>query len=52
MGSQNEGSGEKAVLMEGLRRLETENSALVLENENQRDMYDQCLDEVRSANAF
>ncbi|XP_041452455.1 microtubule-associated protein futsch-like [Lytechinus variegatus] len=37
---------EKSALLERLRQLESENSALVLENENQRDTYDQCLDEV------
>ncbi|XP_033628822.1 uncharacterized protein LOC117291297 isoform X1 [Asterias rubens] len=37
---------EKTMLLERLRLLEAENSALVLENENQRDQYERCLDEV------
>ncbi|XP_078700792.1 uncharacterized protein LOC144927318 isoform X3 [Branchiostoma floridae x Branchiostoma belcheri] len=38
---------EKTVLlMQRLKSLEAENSALVLENENQREQYERCLDEV------
>ncbi|XP_022111628.1 uncharacterized protein LOC110990838 isoform X2 [Acanthaster planci] len=37
---------EKTMLLERLRILEAENSALVLENENQREQYEKCLDEV------
>uniref|UniRef100_A0A672HZM0 NCK-associated protein 5-like n=1 Tax=Salarias fasciatus TaxID=181472 RepID=A0A672HZM0_SALFA len=33
-------------LMDRLRELEAENSALVLANENQREAYERCLDEV------
>ncbi|XP_035661733.1 nck-associated protein 5-like [Branchiostoma floridae] len=37
---------EKTVLlMQRLKSLEAENSALVLENENQREQYERCLDE-------
>ncbi|XP_038072065.1 uncharacterized protein LOC119740734 [Patiria miniata] len=37
---------EKTMLLERIRLLEAENSALVLENENQREQYERCLDEV------
>ncbi|XP_071492241.1 uncharacterized protein [Diadema antillarum] len=46
MGCKEDKMKEKAMLLERLKQLETENSALVLENENQRDTYEQCLDEV------
>ncbi|NWW17161.1 NCKP5 protein, partial [Falcunculus frontatus] len=35
------------LLLERLKALEAENSALALENENQREQYEKCLDEVR-----
>ena len=34
------------VLMQRLKQLEAENSALVLESEQQRGQYDKCLDEI------
>ncbi|NXO79650.1 NCKP5 protein, partial [Sitta europaea] len=34
------------LLLERLKALEAENSALALENENQREQYEKCLDEV------
>nr|XP_006003089.1 PREDICTED: nck-associated protein 5 isoform X1 [Latimeria chalumnae] len=34
------------LLLERLRALEAENSALAMENENQREQYERCLDEV------
>ncbi|NXP12526.1 NCKP5 protein, partial [Thinocorus orbignyianus] len=34
------------LLLERLKALEAENSALALENENQREQYERCLDEV------
>uniref|UniRef100_A0A8C8SP91 NCK associated protein 5 n=1 Tax=Pelusios castaneus TaxID=367368 RepID=A0A8C8SP91_9SAUR len=34
------------LLLERLKTLEAENSALALENENQREQYERCLDEV------
>uniref|UniRef100_W5M4U7 NCK associated protein 5 n=1 Tax=Lepisosteus oculatus TaxID=7918 RepID=W5M4U7_LEPOC len=50
--SQSEGSSAEEErdktkqLLERLRALEAENSALALENENQREQYERCLDEV------
>jgi len=32
--------------------LQAENSALALENENQREQYERCLDEVRGTERF
>ncbi|XP_036400664.1 nck-associated protein 5-like [Megalops cyprinoides] len=37
---------ETKVLLERLRALEAENSALAMENVNQREQYERCLDEV------
>ena len=34
------------MLLERLKRLEEEKSQLVLENENQREQYEKCLDEI------
>ena len=34
------------MLLERLKMLEAEKTALVLENENQRQQYDKCLDEI------
>ena len=34
------------VLLERLKKLEAENSSLVLENETQRQQYEKCLDEI------
>ena len=34
------------MLLERLKRLEEEKSQLVLENENQRQQYEKCLDEI------
>ncbi|KAJ8252769.1 hypothetical protein GJAV_G00205350 [Gymnothorax javanicus] len=47
-GSTAEGDGDKdtRLLMERLRALEAENSALAMENESQREQYERCLDEV------
>ncbi|XP_070570477.1 uncharacterized protein [Ptychodera flava] len=44
--NQEETRKEKSLLVERLRALEAENSALVLENESQREQYERCLDEV------
>ncbi|NWT78215.1 NCKP5 protein, partial [Lanius ludovicianus] len=45
--SSNEEEKEKTkLLLERLKVLEAENSALALENENQREQYERCLDEV------
>ncbi|XP_066544704.1 nck-associated protein 5 isoform X2 [Amia ocellicauda] len=50
--SPSEGSGTEEErdktksLLDRLRALEAENSALALENENQREQYERCLDEV------
>uniref|UniRef100_A0A8C5KTY7 NCK-associated protein 5 n=1 Tax=Jaculus jaculus TaxID=51337 RepID=A0A8C5KTY7_JACJA len=40
------GKGKTKLLLERLKALEAENSALALENENQREQYEKCLDEV------
>ncbi|XP_009998700.1 PREDICTED: nck-associated protein 5 [Chaetura pelagica] len=46
-GSSTEEEKEKTkLLLERLKTLEAENSALALENENQREQYERCLDEV------
>uniref|UniRef100_A0A4X1ST14 Nck-associated protein 5 C-terminal domain-containing protein n=1 Tax=Sus scrofa TaxID=9823 RepID=A0A4X1ST14_PIG len=45
-GSSADEGREKKVLLERLKALEAENSALALENENQREQYERCLDEV------
>ncbi|XP_047628034.1 nck-associated protein 5 isoform X4 [Phacochoerus africanus] len=44
--SADEGREKTKVLLERLKALEAENSALALENENQREQYERCLDEV------
>uniref|UniRef100_A0A8C4S8F4 Nck-associated protein 5 C-terminal domain-containing protein n=1 Tax=Erpetoichthys calabaricus TaxID=27687 RepID=A0A8C4S8F4_ERPCA len=50
--AQNEGNGTEKegnttkLLLERLRALEAENSALAMENETQREQYERCLDEV------
>nr|KAF6496638.1 NCK associated protein 5 [Rousettus aegyptiacus] len=44
--SADEGKGKTKLLLERLKALEAENSALALENENQREQYERCLDEV------
>ncbi|XP_030065825.1 nck-associated protein 5 [Microcaecilia unicolor] len=45
--SSTEGEKDKTkLLLERLKVLEAENSALALENENQREQYERCLDEV------
>ncbi|CDQ86652.1 unnamed protein product, partial [Oncorhynchus mykiss] len=41
-----EDSHEAKPLLERLRALEVENSALTMENDNQRKQYERCLDEV------
>ncbi|XP_077009716.1 nck-associated protein 5 isoform X3 [Tamandua tetradactyla] len=41
-----EGKEKTRLLLERLKALEAENSALALENENQREQYERCLDEV------
>uniref|UniRef100_A0A8C6QH53 Nck-associated protein 5 C-terminal domain-containing protein n=1 Tax=Nannospalax galili TaxID=1026970 RepID=A0A8C6QH53_NANGA len=41
-----EGKDKTKLLLERLKALEAENSALALENENQREQYERCLDEV------
>ncbi|KAM8857033.1 nck-associated protein 5-like isoform 1-T1 [Synchiropus picturatus] len=41
-----ESSKDSNLLLERLRALEAENSALSLENDNQRKQYERCLDEV------
>ncbi|XP_029419103.1 nck-associated protein 5 isoform X2 [Nannospalax galili] len=40
-----EGKDKTKLLLERLKALEAENSALALENENQREQYERCLDE-------
>ncbi|XP_058520392.1 nck-associated protein 5 isoform X2 [Ochotona princeps] len=44
--STDEGKDKTKLLLERLKALEAENSALALENENQREQYERCLDEV------
>ncbi|XP_064340774.1 nck-associated protein 5 isoform X2 [Camelus dromedarius] len=44
--SADEGKEKTKLLLERLKALEAENSALALENENQREQYERCLDEV------
>ncbi|XP_064238896.1 nck-associated protein 5 isoform X2 [Aotus nancymaae] len=44
--SADEGKEKTRLLLERLKALEAENSALALENENQREQYELCLDEV------
>ncbi|KAM6178315.1 nck-associated protein 5 [Rhynchocyon petersi] len=44
--SADEGKEKTKLLLERLKTLEAENSALALENENQREQYERCLDEV------
>lgn len=44
--SVDEGGGETGLLLQRLKALEAENSALALENANQREQYERCLDEV------
>lgn len=44
--SADEGREKTKLLLERLKALEAENSALALENENQREQYERCLDEV------
>ncbi|XP_037706334.1 nck-associated protein 5 isoform X5 [Choloepus didactylus] len=41
-----DGKEKTRLLLERLKALEAENSALALENENQREQYERCLDEV------
>ena len=41
-----DGRDKSKLLMERLRMLEKENSSLVLENEQQRQQYEKCLDEI------
>ncbi|XP_078538142.1 nck-associated protein 5 isoform X1 [Lissotriton helveticus] len=45
-GSIEEEKEKTRLLLERLKTLEAENSALALENENQREQYERCLDEV------
>ncbi|XP_052592747.1 nck-associated protein 5 isoform X3 [Peromyscus californicus insignis] len=44
--SVDEGKENTRLLLKRLKALEAENSALALENENQREQYERCLDEV------
>ncbi|XP_054978790.1 nck-associated protein 5 [Sorex araneus] len=44
--STEEGKEKTKLLLERLKALEAENSALALENESQREEYERCLDEV------
>lgn len=44
--STDEGKENTRLLLKRLKALEAENSALALENENQREQYERCLDEV------
>ncbi|XP_021092477.1 nck-associated protein 5 isoform X3 [Heterocephalus glaber] len=44
--STDEGKEKTKLLLERLKALEAENSALALENEKQREQYERCLDEV------
>ncbi|CAH1249248.1 NCKAP5 [Branchiostoma lanceolatum] len=46
LSSAEEERDKTVLLMQRLKSLEAENSALVLENENQREQYERCLDEV------
>ncbi|XP_035250007.1 nck-associated protein 5-like isoform X1 [Anguilla anguilla] len=45
-GAEGDRDKETRLLMERLRTLEAENSALAMENESQREQYERCLDEV------
>ncbi|KAG8000811.1 Nck-associated protein 5 [Nibea albiflora] len=45
-GGSEENSKDSNPLLERLRALEAENSALSMENDNQRKQYERCLDEV------
>ncbi|XP_075886673.1 nck-associated protein 5-like isoform X3 [Nelusetta ayraudi] len=45
-GASDDGSKDSNPLLERLRALEAENSALSMENDNQRKQYERCLDEV------
>uniref|UniRef100_UPI003AAB45ED nck-associated protein 5-like n=1 Tax=Centroberyx gerrardi TaxID=166262 RepID=UPI003AAB45ED len=45
-GGSEENSNDTKPLLERLRALEAENSALSMENDNQRKQYERCLDEV------
>ncbi len=44
--SPDERESKSKVLLERLKKVEAENSALVLENETQRQQYEKCLDEI------
>ncbi|XP_063144786.1 nck-associated protein 5 isoform X2 [Candoia aspera] len=44
--SSGEEKGKTKLLLERLKALEAENSALAMENKNQREQYERCLDEV------
>ncbi|XP_054430953.1 nck-associated protein 5 isoform X1 [Pteronotus mesoamericanus] len=44
--SADEGKEKTKLLLQRLKALEAENSALALENESQREQYERCLDEV------
>ncbi|CAH1789935.1 unnamed protein product [Owenia fusiformis] len=44
--SKSEDSDKSKVLLERLKQLEAENSSLVLENEQQRQQYEKCLDQI------
>ena len=48
MSSQMDGKTDERskLLLERLKMLEAENSSLVLENEQQRQQYEKCLDEI------
>ncbi|KAG9349747.1 hypothetical protein JZ751_028195 [Albula glossodonta] len=45
-GAEGDKDKESKLLLERLRALEAENSALAMENESQREQYERCLDEV------
>ncbi|XP_035264075.1 nck-associated protein 5-like isoform X1 [Anguilla anguilla] len=45
-GAEEDRDKETKALLERLRALEAENSALAMENESQREQYERCLDEV------
>ncbi|XP_036396626.1 nck-associated protein 5-like [Megalops cyprinoides] len=45
-GAEGDRDKETKLLLERLRALEAENSALAMENESQREQYERCLDEV------